>query len=78
MGYASVQAMMTWSHVLVGVKHDARVVCTIICVSVTLEGNAHAHAQNGDDSDCGGMYSDPLLFRPFAYLTSCICAMCIM
>ena len=65
--------MMTWrkngtSQVLVGVKHDARIVCTLICVSVTIEGNAHA--QNGDD--CGSMYSDPLLFRPFAYLTSCI------
>ena len=54
--------------VLKGDINKGILVCTIICVSVTLEGNAHA--QNGDD--CGGMYSDPLLFRHFAYLTTCI------
>ena len=42
-------------------------VCTNLCVCYI---GGKCTCANGDD--CGGMYCDPLLFRPFAYLTSCI------
>ena len=63
MGYASVQTTMTWrkngtSQVLVGVKHDARVVCTLIM---------HMR-KNGDD--CGGMAFPALRISDFLHLCS--------